>query len=278
MSDLRSPLEDRPYRPATRPVQADRVISTPQYYRSKFDAVRQHRFFPLGSVLVAVFAFAMVISYAYNEGSQTSANATTPLITASNESFKEKPENPGGMDVPFQDAIVFDQFQSGAQSAANNVESLLPTPEQPIATAEQKGDTITIKEKPAEVAQAETKTETLPTPSNETLASTTMDDVARKLDEMAPASAPATTKIDSGNYRIQLGAFRDQTAAKSAWTKYQKEFSSQLSSVTPDFPRADLGAKGVFYRVQGINLSKATADELCRSINAAQKGACLVVK
>ncbi len=274
MSDLRSPLEDRPYRPASRPVQADRVISTPQYYRSKFAAIREHRFFPLGSVLLAVFAFAMVISYAYNEGSQSTVNETTPLITASNESFKEKPENPGGMDVPFQDAIVFDQFQSGAQSAASNIESLLPTPEQPVTTAEK-------ATAPAQTQTTTTaQTETLAAPPAETLATaaTTTDDVAKKLDEVAPAAAPATTKIEGGNYRIQLGAFRDQAAAKSAWSKYQKQFSSQLSGVTPDFPRADLGAKGVFYRVQGINLSKATADELCRSLNAAQKGSCIVVK
>jgi hypothetical protein len=90
--------------------------------------------------------------------------------------------------------------------------------------------------------------------------------------EVAPASAPATTKITGGDYRIQMGAFRDEAAARAAWGKFQKEFSSQLTSVTPAFPRADLGAKGTFYRVQGTNLSKASADELCRSLNAARTG------
>lgn len=319
MNDLRSPLEDRPYRPATRPLNNEHVISTPEYYRTKFDALRQSRFFPLASVLAAVVVFGGIISYAYNQGSQSGVNATTPIVQASNEDYKEKPANPGGMDVPFQDAVVFDQLQSNNQqtASADTVESLLPEAEQPVAATETApseektttaAKTETKKTETKETASAATttamteapKTEELAAPS--TTASTTTstatetavvktdapketktasqvaDEVASKLDNVAPASAPATTKIESGNYRIQLGAFRDQAAAKAAWTKLQKQFSSQLTAVTPDFPRADLGAKGVFYRVQGTNLSKATADELCRSINAAQSGSCLVTR
>ena len=43
---------------------------------------------------------------------------------------KVKPENPGGMEVPYQDRLVLNQPQSG--DAANaSVERLLPPPETP---------------------------------------------------------------------------------------------------------------------------------------------------
>lgn len=346
MNDLRSPLEDRPYRPSARPMQDDDVMSTSEYYRTKFETIRQSRWFPLASVLAAVLIFSGVVSYAYKQGSQTGSNATTPIVEASNESYKEKPANPGGMDVPFQDAIVFDNLQNKDQTAsAEKVESLLPPPEQPVAATTDAAapatttttTAATTPETPAaapatdavaqELAKTETKTEatttetaaatpaattTATTPATTTAAAapvvtetapvaaatTTVAEtpkavpaktetvktaaiapkaVAKKMDSVAPASAPATTKIQSGTYRIQLGAFRDEPTARAAWTKIQKQFSSQLTSVKPAFPRADLGAKGIFYRVQGVNLSKVTADELCRSITAA-KGTCIVTK
>jgi hypothetical protein len=305
MTDLRSPLEDRPYRPASRPLPSEPVISTPQYYRSWFQSLRQHRFFPMTAVSLSVLAFAGLLSYAYTEGSQSKdVNATTPIITASADAIIEKPANPGGMDVPFQDAVVFDQFQSGAQSAATNVESMLPTPEQPVDVAQKQTektvDTIAAALNETKAAKAQTenaateKVEAKAVPAaTKTEAANTMKQtaasavpaqtenvaaVAKKLDNVAPASAPATTAIQTGQYRIQLGAFRDEAAARAAWSKFQKQFNSQLASVTPDFPRADLGAKGIFYRVQGVNLSKASADDLCRSLNSAKAGSCLVVK
>ncbi len=339
MNDLRSPLEDRPFRPS--PSRSDeRVIATSEYYRTKFGSIRQSRWFPLASVVVAVVAFSGIVSYAYKQGSQSGANATTPIIEASNETVKQKPENPGGMEVPFQDAVVFDQLQKTPDAKPKEtVENLLAPPEQPVASTtapapaqtEQQvtaktettapaatTDKATPPAKTAEAApsiappseavvtppEATTPEEQIAPKPSETLAvekaptpaetaapaaTETLKDVVaktaqskpeevKKIAETAPASAPAKTKVQSGTYRIQLGAFRDQAAARAAWAKFQKEFSAQLSGVTPDFPRADLGAKGTFYRVQGTKLSKASADELCRTLNAAKAHSCMVVK
>jgi cell division septation protein DedD len=298
MNDLRSPLEDRPYR-ANTTRSDERVIATSEYYRTKFGRIRQSRWFPLGSVLAAVIVFSAIVSYAYKQGSQSGENATTPIIVADSSATVEKPENPGGMEVPFQDAVVFDQLQKDTEGK-ETVENLLAPPEQPAAatTATTTAETTTAPaaattETP--VAAETTTTTTTPTvtetPAAPVTTSTTTTTAAttttpapatapevKKMTEVAPASAPATTKITGGDYRIQMGAFRDEAAARAAWGKFQKEFSSQLTSVTPAFPRADLGAKGTFYRVQGINLSKASADELCRSLNAARAGSCMVVR
>jgi hypothetical protein len=87
----------------------------------------------LASVLAAVIVFSAIVSYAYKQGSQSGENATTPIITAdSSDTVKEKPENPGGMEVPFQDAVVFDQLQKDTEGK-ETVENLLAPPEQPAA-------------------------------------------------------------------------------------------------------------------------------------------------
>lgn len=305
MNDLRSPLEDRPFRPS--PNRSDeRVIATSEYYRTKFGSIRQSRWFPLASVIAAVLVFSGIVSYAYKQGSQSGANATTPIIEANADSIKQKPENPGGMEVPFQDAVVFDQLQKTPDGAATEkVENLLAPPEQPASTTAattteaKTADATTPVQEEAPVTEEQTaplpaatsSTETIMVKTDEkpaTAKTETIKDVVaktaetkteevKKMAETAPASTTPATKIQSGTYRIQMGAFRDEAAARAAWSKFQKEFSAQLANVTPDFPRADL-PKGTFYRVQGINLSKASADELCRHLNSARSGSCMVVK
>jgi len=334
MNDLRSPIEDRPYRSNAHYQQQEEYVQNEYQEYSRFDRIRYSRWFPLGAVITAVLVFGVIIAYAYNQGSETGVNATTPVVTADTSSYKERPADPGGMDVPFQDAVVFDNLQDKNKPAGGeSVESLLPPPEQPLneklaqnaapvtaepaiiktdepqapappqVTAEAPAAGLTTPgdnagniaatieaSEPANTAVAETvpatgttisenmaapetttvKTEVSSTPTNNTL--------AKKLDKTAPASAPAKTRIEAGDYRIQLGSFRDETAARTAWGKFKSQFSSQLGSVTPQFPRADLGDKGVFYRAQGVNLSKTSADELCRSINAAKSGSCIVTR
>ena len=360
MNDLRSPLEDRPYRPSAQTT--PRLAQDDQshdYEMTLFDRIRYSRWFPLGSVVAAVLIFSGIISYAYNQGSQTGVNATTPVVAADTAAYKEKPENPGGMDVPFQDAVVFDQLQGQSESKpeGDTIESLLPPPEQPVAAnatapvaeptdaaksatavataaneakpAEAEADATTttttttttapsadtiIKETPeakplaaetdpaaAPIASSSPEPKNLEAPTEiktpeavkketpkpaEVIAAPTPKPIAKPAPVVASpkpiaspepitAPTPAPAAVSSGAYRIQLGAFRDEAAARSAWGSVQKQFS-QLSGVAPAFPRADLGAKGVFYRAQGTNLSKESADSLCRTINASKAGSCIV--
>jgi hypothetical protein len=320
MNDLRSPLEDRPSFRTAGTRGDDRVMATSEYYRTRLGSLRNSKWFPLVAVLGGVLAFSGIVSYAHKQGMQSGENATTPIIQADAGDFKQKPENPGGMEVPFQDAVVFEQLQKTpeGQTATETVENLLEAPEQPVAettpaaTATTEVATnaatpaseapvtpppattpsaATTPEQPAATQTTETSVATTTTtaPAVETTPASAQPAVqaavtppaveeVKKIAEVAPASAAPATKLETGTFRIQMGAFRDEAAARSAWAKFQKEFNSQLANVTPDFPRADLGAKGTFYRVQGINLSKASADELCRSLNAARAGSCMVVK
>jgi hypothetical protein len=90
----------------------------------------------------------------------------------------------------------------------------------------------------------------------------------------AGVSAPSYTK---GSYFVQLASITDQSRATGEWKKLQKSHA-QLSAVNYRVKRADLGAKGVYYRIQAGPFSKASANELCGTIKASKPGACLVTK
>lgn len=330
MNDLRSPVDDRPYRYSERGdtrAQDDDVMSTAEYYRSYFDAIRQSRWFPLASVCAAVLVFSGIVSYAYKQGSQSGVNATTPVVEATDMAYKEKPANPGGMDVPFQDAIVFDQLQTqDSANAGETIESLLPPPEQPVATELAQADVnktqavsadnsaqqvvntapqpnteatsapvesivapqpteavlqhAAPEATPKEVKDIPTTTaQTAPVSTPVAAAPKAEQKIAKTMDSVAPAAPkPAAAAISSGSYRVQLGAFRDEAAARAAWNTFQSQYAPNLTGVTPDFVRADLGAKGIFYRVHGKNLSKASADSICKAINAQRSGSCMVTQ
>lgn len=306
----------------------DRVMSQSQYYKSRFDRIRESKWFPLTVVTVCVLGFSGVVSYAYNQGTKANLKETAaPLVQADASSFKMKPLDEGGMEIPFQDSLVYEQLDSN--SAGEGAESLLPPPEQPMErpvavqdSATQAVENLTTETaEQIKTAQAElekkkaaasiateqaaedvkvtigsgfaTETPATPKAPASKLVEATKKTVeaaktetkellsvstAKDLSDIAPSAKTPTapTSYTSGTYHVQLGSFRDQAAAESAWKKFKKDFAPALDGVTSNIERADLGDKGIYYRVQGTNLSKTSATSVCSSINAAKSGACLV--
>ena len=77
---------------------------------------------------------------------------------------------------------------------------------------------------------------------------------------------------------VQLLALRDEAAAKAAWKKIAAKHKSILGSHALDIEKADLGSKGVWYRVRAAGFSnKAAASHACNGLNAAGQD-CLVKK
>lgn len=92
----------------------------------------------------------------------------------------------------------------------------------------------------------------------------------------APASAPAPARATpSGNKMVQLGAVRSEAAAKAEWQRLQGKFRAQLGDLDLSVQRADLGARGVFWRVRGGPLSQADAKKICQALSAAGQS-CIV--
>jgi hypothetical protein len=61
------------------------------------------------------------------------AKPDTPVIAGSAEPYKERPVDPGGVDVPFKESLVYNDLKPApGQTPPQRVERLLPPPEEPL--------------------------------------------------------------------------------------------------------------------------------------------------
>jgi cell division septation protein DedD len=80
------------------------------------------------------------------------------------------------------------------------------------------------------------------------------------------------------NFRIQLGAIKSMAGAVDEAVRLTHAHKSILNGLKLVLVRADLGTRGVFYRLRvGPLNSRATANSLCRKLSARKQG-CIVIK
>jgi hypothetical protein len=97
-------------------------------------------------------------------------------------------------------------------------------------------------------------------------------DDAAKIESAAGTTAPKA--IASGNSYVQLASVKSTVGAAGEYKKLQAKYSS-LSGVQYRTQEADLGAKGIFHRIQAGPMSKADATRICNEIKT-KGGSCLV--
>jgi hypothetical protein len=89
------------------------------------------------------------------------------------------------------------------------------------------------------------------------------------------APAPATV---SGGYAVQVTSQRSEAEAQASFRELRAKFPNQLNGREPIIRRADLGAKGTYYRaLVGPFASMDEASGLCSGLKAAG-GNCIVQK
>ena len=93
-----------------------------------------------------------------------------------------------------------------------------------------------------------------------------------------PAVAPTRTAGEVGTpFVVQVTSRSSQTRALAAFADMQQKYPSLIGSYGPDIQRADLGAKGVWYRLRvGPVDSKLAATNLCSSLKRAGHPGCFV--
>jgi len=79
-------------------------------------------------------------------------------------------------------------------------------------------------------------------------------------------------------FRVQLAAVRTRAIAQKEWSRIKKKNADVLGKLSLSVMRADLGAKGTYYRLRaGPIASEAKARALCKKL-AARKVPCLVIR
>jgi cell division septation protein DedD len=90
--------------------------------------------------------------------------------------------------------------------------------------------------------------------------------------------APAPTAATGEGWSVQISSQRTREEAQSSWSSLSRRFSSVLGSLQPNVQEADLGTKGVYYRLRvGPWTSRSEAINLCESLRSAG-GDCIVVR
>jgi hypothetical protein len=92
----------------------------------------------------------------------------------------------------------------------------------------------------------------------------------------APAGGAAAETTASGGYAVQVSSQRNEADAHAAFRSLRAKYPNQLGGREPIVRRADLGAKGIYYRAMvGPFASMEEAAGMCSKLKAAG-GTCLV--
>ena len=193
-----------------------------------------------------------------------------PLLHADTQPIKVKPQDPGGMEIPNRNRLVFDQ------KGGDTAERLLPPPEAPLPrpTPPPEPPAAATPEAPPPVAAQAAPP---PAPAVAPAAPAAPVHGAAPPQSAALPSALAGTAIGKG-YRLQVGAVKTQEGAAQEWARIKKQNADLVGTLSVATERVDLGDKGVFYRIQAGPLADgAEADRICSALRHRNVG-CLLVK
>jgi len=244
----------------------------------------------LATVVVVLAVAAGAGWYAYDRASAP-APGEVPLIRADSAPIKRKPDDPGGLKVPYRDKLVYAII--GDDGEPQRAERLLPPPEEPLPPlVVEEAPAESAPEKPLAAAEATPEApvpsvapvEPAPISAEPSVAATQAASVPAP-PPAKPATKPETKTVASlapaapaaGGYLVQLAAFKSAGEATKAWARVLKGNRDLLGALKPTVIKADLGASGVFYRLRvGPFAVAEAAAALCAKLKR-RKLDCLVV-
>ena len=296
---------------------------------------RLRRWFPGLAAVGAVGVFAGVLSYAYIIGGRGADDGSVPVVQADQRPVKVRPDDPGGIAVPFQDKEIYSRLGQAQSDAAPaqppKAERLLPPPEAPLprpasappppnpavpeapdikppadavaVVTPPTGKLVAIEPKPdvkpptsPSAASPSTTKTAPPTASRSAVGSTgapSAPSTTAKATSSAPLSPPAAPAAPNAanlaaatapaagpaaGFRVQIGSVKSDSQAKREGERLKSQHTDVLGPLQLSVHRADLGSKGVYYRIQlGPLASADAASDVCKKLSARKVG-CLVVR
>ena len=170
------------------------------------------------------------------------------------------------MEVPDRDKLIYTQKRAA-------VEHLLPPPEKPMPrpTAPSAAAPSASPQPPPVPAGSRCRAIRRHRPSR----SSRPANCPLRPGRLRPLlqNRPAAQK--TGGARIQLASVRSEEAARQEWDRIRRANPDLLGSVSATPVRADLGDKGVFYRLQTAPI--ADADRVCGELKRRNIG-CIIAR
>jgi hypothetical protein len=219
--------------------------------------------------LVVIGLFAGGLWFAYRQGLKhgglITGAADVPLIRADERPTKVRPEKPGGMEVPDSDKLIYTQKRAGVEHLLPPPEKPMPRPMAPSAAAPSASPRPPLV--PAGAGAANPAPQVQPqSPAGKPPA---------KAEGAATAAAKPATAQKTGGTRIQLASVPSEEAARQEWDRIRRANPDLLGSASATPVRADLGDKGVFYRLQTAPI--ADAERVCGELKQRNFG-CIIAR
>jgi len=225
--------------------------------------------------LLIMGLFSGGLWFAYVQGTHhagnNAASSDVPLIRADERPTKVKPEQPGGMEIPDRDKLIYNPTHSV-------VEHLLPPPEKPITRPTPSPQVEAARSATGATPPASGAPENLPAAPQ--MAQPQQQAAAPSGGKAVPTlpgpSKPAAAK--TAGTRLQLGSLRSEDAARQEWERIKRKNADLLGSLSATPTRADLGDKGIYYRIQtGPVADPAAAERICSELKQRSIG-CIIAR
>ena len=238
----------------------------------------------LALAIGVLLVFGAVVWNTYRQGIRDNG-AGIPSVIADKQPYKRAPEDREGVAIPDTDKRFYDQMDDSERPIMT--ESQVAELENAEDGLLQGGPPIELRpgregaEPDDDQVRALADLESMPEDEEEPLrvvpATPAAPAPAPQVQPKPVSAAPEFAFSNGGAFLVQLAAFRSQEAAESAWTELNRKKPELFGSATKHIQRADLGAKGVFYRLRvGSFADRADASEFCDAVKAAGDN-CIVV-
>ena len=221
--------------------------------------------------LLVLAAFGGVVWLAYQRGVAQGQSEVPRVIAAEPGPAKVPPTSAGGTATPYTGLKIYQQPAPSNEDAESDTAP--PPPTVTVQTKPVLAMTVPPPTKPAAPA-------ILP-PTNSSATNAPPSSVpALKPTLLTPtpsATVAAPTPAAGSGGLLQVGAYKSEAEANSAWFAYKAKHSALLANLGPDIMQVDLGAKGTWYRLRIAAGDKSSAAALCDKLKA-EGAACFAAK
>jgi cell division septation protein DedD len=232
--------------------------------------------------LLVLAMFGGVVWLAYTQG-VARGRGETPVLTAANGPERVAPPPGGSNTVPYQGFKIYEQPAPPDDSAEAAPPAAAPKPA-PAAVAPAP---VAVVPKPVapEKSVAAKPPATIPAPAAsppKSMAALIQQANSAPPQAKPPAAAkpvvaaPAVPAAAVSGYVLQIGSYKSQADAESAWKGYKAKHTALLSGYSDNIQQADLGEKGTWYRLRiGGFSDRELAAALCERLKA-DGGTCIL--
>lgn len=233
---------------------------------------------------VVLVLFLGVVWSAYNLGVRE--RNTAPILTADSQPWRVAPTDPGGVEIPGQDIEAY-RLREREQARVETAEidaAVRPGPEEPVSAPERPPLTVETADADrldsAEERAPEPEPEPVrqpdpePEPVRQAEQSPVQQSAATQTAPAQPAPAqtppPATsTASASGNFVVQIAAFRTLQEAEEAWIAFISRFPDLARGRSPSIVEANLGARGIYHRLRIAGFeTRDEASRYCQTLSS----------